>query len=47
VYFYFESEVQVKWILVQRYSASATYFNVYDAGGARIAHQYFGDNTER
>jgi len=47
VYFYFESEVQVKWILVQRYYASATYFNVYDAGGATIAREYFGDNTER
>jgi len=46
VYFYFESEVQVKWILLQRYSNYATWFKVYDAGGTRFAYEHFGDSNE-
>jgi len=45
VHFYYPSEVQVKWIFVQRYSNHATYFIVYD-GASNIALQYFGDSSE-
>jgi len=45
VYLYYPSEVQVKWIFVQRYHNYATYFSVYD-GSRTIAHPYFGDSTE-
>jgi len=45
LYFYYPSEVQVKWIFVQRYHNQATYLNVYD-GSNTIAYQYFGDSTE-
>jgi len=45
VYLYYPSEVEVKWIFVQRYHNYATHFSVYDRSRT-IAHQYFGDSSE-
>jgi len=45
VYLYYPSEVEVKWIFVQRWNNRATYFTVYDRSRT-ITHQYFGDSNQ-
>lgn len=46
VYFYYPSEVEVKWMYVQKWDDDATYFEVYD-GARTIAYGNLGDTTEQ
>jgi len=45
IYFYFSSEVQVKWIFIQRYYDRADYVTVWD-GSTNIVQSYFGGSDE-
>jgi len=46
IYFYFSSEVEVKWIFIQRYYIYVDYVNVWD-GATTFAYSYFGGTDEQ